>query len=539
VTVMTRKTLFIGLDGATFTILDSMMARGVMPGLRDLVGRGARGTLQTVVPALTPPGWTSLMTGKRPGQHGVFDFLQKEGPTSEHFRLTTSDDIRTPTFWDLASTHDLRVISLNFPVMFPAPPVNGFVVPGGWMPWRQLRLGCHPPDLFDRLRALPSFSAREMSLDMTLEEKAVEGCDESEYVDWVALHARREQRWFDVATYLIREEPSEMVGIVFDGVDKLQHLCWRFLDPSHRPAEPSERYREISDACDGYFRQLDGMIAELVELAGPGATVVLASDHGGGPTSDIFCVNAWLEQQGYLAWIAPGDAPSAAVPELGFRQLARHVFELDWDRTVAYAATPSSQGIHIVTQKPDGGVRMDGAAYLRLRVEIAEGLRGLHHPSTGAPIVEEVWTRDDVFAGPYESLAPDLSFTLTDGAVVSIARADSPVKRRPDPAGSHRFEGIFIASGPEIRAGAQLDDLSIVDVAPFLLHSLGLPIPTDMAGRVPADAFEPEALRQRPPQLVAPGSATGAPEFVATVAALSTEEEAEIFRRLRTLGYVE
>ena len=37
------------------------------------------------------------------------------------------------------------MISLNFPLMFPPPPVDGCIVPGGMMPWRQLRLGCHPP----------------------------------------------------------------------------------------------------------------------------------------------------------------------------------------------------------------------------------------------------------------------------------------------------------------------------------------------------------------------------------------------------------
>ena len=82
--------------------------------------------------------------------------------------------------------------------MFPAPPVNGYVVPGGWMPWKQLRLGCHPRGLFDRLKQLPSFDPRELSLDMELEAKAVDGCPEEEYADWVELHIRREQRWFEI-----------------------------------------------------------------------------------------------------------------------------------------------------------------------------------------------------------------------------------------------------------------------------------------------------------------------------------------------------
>ena len=70
--------LLLGLDGATDTVLDPMIASGMMPNLGALLNRGTRGTLRSIMPPLTPPAWTSLMTGKHPGQHGVFDFFQKE-----------------------------------------------------------------------------------------------------------------------------------------------------------------------------------------------------------------------------------------------------------------------------------------------------------------------------------------------------------------------------------------------------------------------------------------------------------------------------
>jgi hypothetical protein len=96
-----------------------------------------------------------------------------------------------------------------------------------------------------------------------------------------------------------------------------------------------------------------------------------------------------------------------------------------------------------------------------------------------------------------------------------------------------------VASGPKIRANAALNDLSIVDVAPFVLHSLDLPIPSDMTGRVPVEAFESDALRRRPPRLVAVEQRTPGPERAAPVAVLSAEEEATMVRRLQTLGYME
>jgi predicted AlkP superfamily phosphohydrolase/phosphomutase len=535
-----RKTLLIGLDGATFTILDPLMERGVMPFLRALTARGVRAPLRTVIPPLTPPAWTSLMTGKRPGQHGVFDFFQKEAPDSEYFRLASAQDIRSATIWSLASDHGRRVISLNFPVMFPPPAVNGSVVPGGWMPWRQLRLGCHPPGLFDRLKTLPSFSPRELSLDMELEAKAIEGCADEEYKDWIQLHTRREERWFEILRFLVsEEEPADLIGVLFDGVDKLQHLCWRFLDPALRPEQPSSWEQDITALCERYFRRLDTMIAGTVALAGPDATVVLASDHGFGPTWDVFYLNQWLEQQGYLAWADGSAAPPADTPQIGFGQMTRHVFELDWERTVAYAATPSSQGIHIVRQPPGGGARMSEERIERIRAELLDGLRQLRHPLSGDPLVSDVWTQDEGFAGPHQELAPDLSIELADGGAVSILRSDSLVRRRRKPNGNHRPEGIFLASGPSIRSGTSVEELSIIDVAPLVLYTLNLPVPLDIAGRIPGEVLEPGELERRPPQSMAGTASEEAPESGSGEVAYDSDDEATILNRLRALGYIE
>lgn len=537
---MTR-TILIGLDGATFTILDPLMDEGIMPTLRDLVAGGVRATLRSVVPPLTPPAWTSLMTGVRPGEHGVFDFFQKEGPESPFLRFATSHDVHRPTVWSMAREGGLRSIVLNFPLMFPPPAFDGCVVPGGWMPWRQLRLGCRPAGLFDRLKRLPSFDPRELSHDMTLEEKALEGCAAEDYLDWIRLHIRRERRWAEILLYLMREEPAELVAVLFDGVDKLQHLCWRFLDRSLLPASPTPWEREVRCECERYFRELDGLIAEIVAQAGPEATVAFASDHGFGPTTDIFYINTWLEQQGYLAWAGDRGARPDASHQVGINQIARHINELDWDRTVAYASTPSSQAIHIVRRKPDGTPGVPPEDCGPLLAELTRGLLKLRHPETGQPIVAEVWARDDVFAGPYRDQAPDLTAWL-NGGVVSILRSETILASRPLPAGTHRPEGIFIARGPGLRRGESVDEMGLPDVAPFLLHTLGLAIPGDLSGRLPSQVFDPAELKARPPRW-ADVSAQEEPPDDAGPAPVpidyDDDEQALVMKRLAALGYVE
>jgi predicted AlkP superfamily phosphohydrolase/phosphomutase len=530
-------TLLIGLDGATFTILDPYVRSGLIPCVGELLQRGCRAELRSIMPPLTPPAWTSLVTGKRPGQHGIFDFFQKEDPGSVYFTFASSQDVRSETIWTLASAQKRRVISLNFPLMFPAPEVNGCVVPGGMMPWRQLRLGCHPPGLFDRLKQLSAFNPREM-LDMELEIKAIDGCPDDEFADFVELHIRREQRWGEVLLALMRDEPADLIAVLFDGVDKLQHLCWRFIDPRFRPAEPTDWEREMIDRCERYFRSLDTMIGRLVEAAGPEATVLLASDHGFGPTRDVFHVNSWLEQVGYLAWNKDQPATDErSATDVGFAEMTRHVHALDWSRTLAYAATPSSQGINIVERVPGSEERMPEETRARIAAELAEALHEIRRPADGQPLIEEVWTQERAFAGPYQQFGPDLSLVLADGGTISILPSETIVARRPQVRGHHRWEGIFLAAGPGIRSGARLDGLSIVDVAPLMLHQLGLAVPDDMAGRVPAELFEPAEFRRRPVRTVAVAPAVTGPS--APAPELAPEEQTAVMQRLRALGYVE
>jgi predicted AlkP superfamily phosphohydrolase/phosphomutase len=531
-------TLLIGVDGATFDVLDPYMRRGLMPCLRKLTETGARAPLRSIVPALTPPAWTSLTTGKRPGKHGVFDFFQKEEPDSVYFRFASSQDVKSATIWSLASDTGRRILSLNFPLMFPPPPVEGCVVPGGMMPWRQLRLGCHPPGLFDRLKALPGFNPREM-LNMDLEIKAIEGCPDDEYAQWVELHIQRERRWFEVARHLMREEPADLAAVMFDGVDKLQHLCWRFVDPALRPARPTEWERGMIERCERYFQSLDEIIGELVALAGPDAAVVLASDHGFGPSSDVFHVNSWLERRGHLHWAEGGDgaAPRDGT-EVGFAEMTRHVHALDWSRTLAYAATPSSQGINVVSRLPGTDDPLPEETRRGIAMEIAAALREVRRPHDGRPLVEEVWTRDDAFAGPYEAIGPDISLVLADGGTVSILPSDTLVARREQPRGHHRPDGVFVARGPGIRPGSSTGALSIVDVAPLVLHLMGLPAPDDMDGRVPVEIFRPEEVERRPPRRTA-ARPPAAPEREDEGVTLEPGEQAAVVERLRALGYVE
>ena len=135
------------------------------------------------MPPLTPPAWTSLVTGKHPGQHGIFDFFQKEEPGSVYFSFASSQEVRSATIWTLASEQQRRVISLNFPLIFPAPAGRGRGRPGrdDAVAPAAARLPPAGP-VRPAARQLPGFNPREM-LDMELEIKAIDGCPEDELAE--------------------------------------------------------------------------------------------------------------------------------------------------------------------------------------------------------------------------------------------------------------------------------------------------------------------------------------------------------------------
>jgi arylsulfatase A-like enzyme len=101
--------------------------------------------------------------------------------------------------------------------------------------------------------------------------------------------------------------------------------------------------------------------------------------------------------------------------------------------------------------------------------------------------------------------------------------------------GTHRRDGIVVASGPALKRAAEIEDAQLIDFAPTLLHLFGLPVPEDMDGRVLADAFRPEFLTAHP---VKAGAASGISESDGS-SGYTDEESLKVEERLQALGYLE
>ncbi len=533
-----NSTVLIGLDGATFTVLDPLMEEGYMPFLKDFAEKGFRARLFSTPNPLTPPAWISMITGRSTGHHGVYEFVRwEERKGAFYFTLYNSSDILCETLWSMASRHGLKVTHLNFPMMAPPEPINGSAIPS-MVQWRHIRKSVYPERLSETLKSIPGFDPEHFSLTFTEANEVIgirkQTLSPKEQKDWVSKTIRRDYQWFNILGHLMKNEPSDLTAIVFDGVDKLQHLCWRFLDPDYMPTTWENWEQRMRDYVLQYFRDVDGYIRDIVAQAGDNANIFITSDHGFGPTRYVFHINVLLEKLGYLTW---REDESHKVKR------CRHEWSfasVDWTKTSAYVGTPASNGVCIRAMGEPGENRMSTEEYLAIRDRLIKELLEFRDPSTGEQIITKIRVREEAFPGPAMEKAPDLLLTLSDHSFVSIVNEEPIVFKPPTINGTHRPDGVFIANGPMIRSGKVLEQSSILDVAPALLYSLGLPIPSAFEGRLTTEAIRPDYLKDHP---VTIGEGAEARKSQAdlehTESPYTEDEEKGILTQLRALGYVE
>jgi predicted AlkP superfamily phosphohydrolase/phosphomutase len=498
--------------------------------------------ISTVCP-VTPPAWTSMITGRSPGHHGIYDFIRVENQTLDHipFRLANARDIRCEPLWSITGRMGKASAFLNFPNTFLAPPFNGVMVPG-FVTSRVLRTSIHPRAYWKTIKDLPGFDLEKAAWDLDENRKTLmtHRLDLPALREWIAYMIAKERSWHAIARDLIVNSDCQLVAAVFEGVDRLQHMLWDVLDPACFPSHPTADDLAARDAVREYFRVLDGLLEDLVRAAGPEARTFIASDHGSGSTVELFHINSWLADAGYLTWTP--DAEYGSDEQMSARNMRDQFASIDWDRTVAYARTASANGVYIVDGLSRKRPPLTTAARRALADEIGRRLLAWKDPATGTPVVTSVVHRDQAYPGAAKDEAADLVLTLRDGGFVSITKSDAIVRPRPQVKGAHRPQGILFARGAGLSRGAALGEMAIVDVAPTLLYSLDLPVPDDLEGRVVSEAFTREFAAARPVRSCrASGEAYPSQDLPVqeSEGELTADDQNVVIERLKALGYLE
>jgi predicted AlkP superfamily phosphohydrolase/phosphomutase len=200
----------------------------------------------------------------------------------------------------------------------------------------------------------------------------------------------REKMLFDA----IERTPKGLVTTVFDTTDRIQHMFYRYLDPTH-PANADKESTAYKDAILRAYKRMDGLVAKVIDIAGPDAVVMVMSDHGFTNFRRGVNLNTWLREHGYLH-LKDGHTESGEWFE-----------HIDWARTQAFSL--GLTGLFINRKgREESGIVEEGPAYEALVLEIARKLEALVDPETGGRAIRKVEAAFQLFDGPYRLDAPDL-----------------------------------------------------------------------------------------------------------------------------------
>jgi predicted AlkP superfamily phosphohydrolase/phosphomutase len=545
------KVIVLGLDGADFGIIDSLIATGGLPRLASLMEAGTRGRLRSTVMPNSFPAWTSCITGVNPGKHGIFWALVRRAGAATPLHLMSSADIRARRLWDILGAEGRRVGIVNVPVEYPPSEVNGFLVCGALTPGPDSAF-TFPPGLRQEVfEAVPGYACEIDYADMNLDRLARQTMKSIADREKLMLHLLARKEW-------------DLFFGVFTESDLVQHKYWAGIDPGH--PDHARFRRRFGTFVHDVYRRLDEAVGRILEAVPASAYVFIVSDHGFGPFYQSFSIPRWLEKNGYLAL----DAPSAgsrlkrlvsgtlgprrtlplkrlAATLRGLSKRARSVRSqrereessgaragrsIRWEGTRAYFTPDFGIRLNLLGREPRGIVEPGPGADALVR-EVAERLRPLKY-SNGKPVFEAVLTKEEAFTGPAVPDAPDL--------VVPINHAEAPAAlegwdfalTHPTLTGTHAPQGVLIARGPGIKAGAVIEGARILDITPTVLFLFGLPLTEDMDGQVLLDLFpagpgtRPDTVRRgRSLKDGAEGRESGG------------DEGRRVRERLRGLGYIE
>ena len=453
-----KRMMIIGLDCAEPSLVLGRF-RDQLPTLSALADAGAYGRLESVVPPITVPAWSCMMSSRTPGDLGIYGFRNRADHSYDGLFIANGSAVKEPRLWDIVGRRGLRSIVLGVPGTFPVRPLNGLMVSCFLTPSTQSQY-TFPPALRNEVEDVVG----EYLFDCT--EFRTEDKD-----DLLRQIYEMTDKRFALAEHLLSTKPWELFAMVEMGTDRIHHGFWKDMDPAHRKHVPGGAYEQ---AILDYHVHVDGLVANLLRHADDETAVLIVSDHGAKRMDGGIRINEWLRQEGLLGLEREPQGRSST-RECG----------IDWSRTKVWAEGGyySRVFLNVEGREPEGTI--PAADYERFRDELIERISAIPDDQ-GKPIPTKVFRPEDVYP-EIKGVAPDLIVHFGDlyWRAVGTVGGDEGLytfdnDTGPDDA-NHAQHGMFILRAPGVEPGLR-EGAHLLDVAPTVLELLGQPVPPAMRG---------------------------------------------------------
>jgi len=400
------KIFVLGLDGVPYSLVKKFSEDGSWRFFERLMKNGALQQMEVTLPEVSAVSWPSFMTGKNPGEHGIYGFTEfKENSYELHYN--NFNDLRCSTFWDILAERKKQCIIINQPGTYPAKAVPGILVSGfvavelakAVFPLRYLaplrRMNYQIDIDTHRCRTDHNRMFRELEDTLQVRQKALEFFWEE--IDW------------------------DYLEIVKTGTDRLQHYLFDAVIDEYHPMHLD---------CIAYYIKIERFIKNCWERFYKGQSqdqegenFYLLSDHGFCLIKREVYLNAWLRKNGYLEF---EKEPPEEISELK-------------KTSKAFCLDPSRIYLHRKDRFPEG--IFNDAQALTLRNELKEKLLELEFE--GEKVLRAVYFPEEIYSGAELKNAPDLILVSKPGFDLKGSPAKKDIFTNTDLKGMHTFDDAF------------------------------------------------------------------------------------------------
>jgi predicted AlkP superfamily phosphohydrolase/phosphomutase len=436
--------------------------RSDLPHLSRLMAAGSYGRLESSIPAITVPAWSCMMSGRDPGELGIYGFRNRMNRGYQSMAIADGRAVRFPRLWDILGEAGWKVTVLSVPGTSPPYPVNGSLVSCFLTPNCEVEY-TYPPELASQIK--------QWFPDFLLDVPQFRSEDKDRILNniYTLCHQR-----FTLAEKLLEQDSPDFLMLVDMGVDRIHHSFWKPMDSSHPQHEPHSPY---ANAIHDYYCYVDQRVGKLLDRCGSETAVLVVSDHGARPLMGGICLNEWLIQAGYLTL---SETPTNPLP--------LDEVNVDWSRTKAWGAGGYYGRIFLNVQgrEPQGVVPL--TKYEQERTQLAEKLMQLPDPH-GQLLPIKVFKPQQIYQ-KVRGIAPDLIVYFDDLAWRSIGTVGGGSlytvnnDTGADDA-NHAPYGMIIFHDPQQPKGGQfIDGAQLYDILPTLLSRYGIEHPQGLRGKV-------------------------------------------------------
>jgi len=448
------KILVLGFDGASPKLINEWIDE--LPVLRAFGKQGVLGQTIPPIPAQTPVAWTTFMTGKNPGNHGIFSFVMREKGTYER-KIIGPETLKSKTLWQILNEAGKKVATINIPMSDKE--VRGLVIPG----FLSRSEGIPPNSVKEKIK-------RKFKIDKLQGDLETETLDRVEADPDLFFEKVNEitDEMTEICLYLLQQEEWDFFMPVFMGLDRIQHFFWKYVDPTHPRYEENKYSRSVKNL----YTRVDKIVGDFLEYVQEDTLLMVVSDHGFCPVHTEVIVNNYLEEQGFLTTKSE---------------------KIDVEKSKAISYGYGDIWLNVRGRELKGIIN-PGEEYERTRNEIIEYLRTI--TIDGEKPFKDIRKREELWWGSYIDEAPDLTVIFNIGyqaarrpEITEKNKLKRYVNDNPRWSGGHDgthdptdVPGILGILGPGIpnRSGVKVH---LWDVAPAILDLMSIPVPADMDGK--------------------------------------------------------